>query len=70
MASSIDLPTASYQPNAALRWNKTSRGHGFKLRHRSLRLLQGKAAHSMRLPISWNKLQIGIANAPTLDTFK
>ncbi len=39
------------------------RGHDFKLRHRSFRLLQGKAAFSVRLPISWNKLPMEMVNA-------
>ncbi len=46
------------------------RGHDFKLRHRSFRLLRRKAAFSVRLPISWNKLPMVIVNSPTLDTFK
>ncbi len=46
------------------------RGHDFKLRHCSFRLLRRKAAFSMRLPISWNKLPIEKVNSPTLDTIK
>ncbi len=45
-------------------------GHEFKLRHRSFRLLRRKAAFSVRLPISWNKLPMEMVNAPTLNTFK
>ncbi len=45
----------------------TDRG---KLRHRSFLLLQRKAAFSVRLPSSWNKLPMEIVNSPTLDTFK
>ncbi len=46
------------------------RGHDFKLCQRSFRLLRRKAAFSVKLPISWNKLPMEIVNSPTLDTFK
>ncbi len=46
------------------------RGHDFKLRHRSFRLLRRKADFSVRLPISRNKLPMKMVNAPTLDAFK
>ncbi len=46
------------------------RRHDFKLRHRTFRLLRRKAAFSVRLPISWNKLPMEMINVPTLDTFK
>ncbi len=46
------------------------RGHDFKLRHRSFPLHRRKAASSVRLRISWNKLPIEIVNSPMLDTFK
>ncbi len=46
------------------------RGHGFKLRHRSFRLLRRKAVSSVRLPVSWNKLLMKIVNSFTLNTFK
>ncbi len=46
------------------------RGHDFKLRHRSFRVLWRKAAFSMRLPISCKKIPMEIVNSPTLDTFK
>ncbi len=34
------------------------RGHDFKLRHRSFRLLRRQAAFSVRLSLSWNKLSM------------
>ncbi len=46
------------------------RAHDFKLRHRSFRLLRRRAAFSVRLSITWNKLPIEIVNFPTNDTFK
>ncbi len=46
------------------------RGHGYKLRHSSFRLLRRKAAFSVKLPISWNKLPMEMVDSPTLETFK
>ncbi len=46
------------------------RGHDFKLRHRSFRLLRRKAASSATLPNLWNKLPIEMIHDSTLDTFK
>ncbi len=46
------------------------RGLDVRLRHRSFPLHRRKAASSVRLPISWNKLPEEIFNAPMLDTFK
>ncbi len=46
------------------------RGHDFKLRPRRFRFLRRKAAFSVRLPISWNKLPMEIVNSITLDIFK
>ncbi len=46
------------------------RGHDFKLRRRSFRLLWRKAAFSVRLPTSWSKLPMEDVNSHTLDTFK
>ncbi len=40
------------------------RGHDFKLRHRSFRLLPRKAACSVRLPSSWYKLSMETVNSP------
>ncbi len=63
----LDLPQAEFFEAPAAR---DLRGHDFKLRHRSFRLLRRKAAFSVRLPISWNKLSMKMVNAPTLNTFK
>ncbi len=63
----LDLPQAEFFEAPA---ERDLRGHDFKLRHRSFRLLRRKAAFSVRLPISWNKLPKEIVNSPTLDTFK
>ncbi len=63
----LDLPQAEFFEAPA---ERDLRGHDFKLRHRSFRLLRRKAAFSVRLPISWNKLPMEIVNSPTLDTFK
>ncbi len=63
----LDLPKAEFFEAPAKRG---LRGHDYKLRHRSFRLLRRKAAFSVRLPISWNKLPMEIINSPTLDTFK
>ncbi len=46
------------------------RGHDFLIRPRSFRLLQRKAAYSVRLPGPWTNQSDGIVIAPTLDTFK
>ncbi len=46
------------------------RGHDFKLRHGSFRLLRRKAAFPVRLLVLWNKLPMEIVKFPTLDTFK
>ncbi len=45
-------------------------GHDVKLRHRSFRLLRRKAAFSVWLPISRNKLTMEIVNCLTPDIFK
>ncbi len=45
------------------------RGH-FELRHNNFRLLQRKAAFSVRLFILWNKVPMEIVNSHMLDTFK
>ncbi len=63
----LDLPQAEFFEASA---ERDLRGYDFKLRHRSFRLLQRKAAFSVRLPISWNKLPMEMVNAPTLYTFK
>ncbi len=63
----LDLPQAEFFEAPA---DRDLRGHNFKLRHRSFRLLRREAAFSVRLPISWNKLPMDIVNSPTLDTFK
>ncbi len=57
----VDLPRAEFFEAPS---ERDLRGHDFKLRHRR------KAAFSMRLPISWNKLPMEIVNSSTLDTFK
>ncbi len=63
----LDLPQASFFEAPV---ERGLRGHDHKLRHRSFRLLWRKAAFSVRLPISWNKLSMEIVNSPTLDTLK
>ncbi len=63
----LDFPQAAFFEAPA---ERDLRGHDFKLRHRSFRLLRRKAAFSVRLPTSWNKLPMEIVNSPTLDTFK
>ncbi len=63
----LDLPQAEIFEAPA---ERDLRGHDFKLRHRSFRLLRRNAAFSVRLPISWNKLPMEIVNSPTLDTLK
>ncbi len=63
----LDLPQAEFFEAPA---ERGLRGHDFKLRHRSFRLLRRQAAFSVRLPISWNRLPMEIVNAPTLNTFK
>ncbi len=63
----LDLPHAKFFEAPAKR---DLRGHDCKLRHRFFRLLRRKAAISVRLPISWNKLPMEIVNSPTLDTIK
>ncbi len=63
----IDLPQAEcFEPPS----ERDLRGREFKLCHRSFRLLQRKAAFSVRLSLWWNILLIEIVNSPTLDTFK
>ncbi len=63
----LDLPQAEFFEAPA---ERDLLGHDFKLRHRSFRLLRRKAAFSVRLSISWNKLPMEMVNAPTLNTFK
>ncbi len=63
----LDLPRAEFFEAPSVR---DRRGHDFKLRHRSFRLLRRKAAFSVRLPISWNKLPMELVNSPTIDPFK
>ncbi len=63
----LDLPRAGFFEAPS---ERDLRGHDFKLRHRSFRLLWRKAVFSVRLPISWNKLPMENVNSPTLDTFK
>ncbi len=46
------------------------RGHNFKIRHRSFRLLRRKGVSSVRLPGPWNSLPGQIVNAILLGTFK
>ncbi len=63
----FDMPQAEFFEALA---GRDLRGHGFKLRHRSFRLLWRKAAFYVRFPISWNKFPMEMVNAPTFDTFK
>ncbi len=60
----LDWPQAEFFEARA---ERDLRGHDFKLRHRSFRLIRRKAAFSVRLPISWNKLSIEMVNARALD---
>ncbi len=46
------------------------RGHDYKLRKRSFRLLQRKAVFSLWLPISWNNLSTEMVGYPRLDILK
>ncbi len=63
----LDLPQAEFFEAPS---ERDLRGHNFKLRNRSVRLLRRKAAFSVRLPISWNTLPMEKVNPPTLDAFK
>ncbi len=63
----LDLPQAEYFEAPA---ERNLRGHIFKIRHRSFRLLRRKAAYSVRLPGPWNSLPSHIFNAPSLGAFK
>ena len=63
----LDLPHAEFFETPA---ERDLRGHGFKLRHRRFRLRRRRAAFSVRLPPSWNKLPTAMVTAPTLDSFK
>ncbi len=65
--SRLDLPQAKFFEVPS---ERDLRGHDFKLRHSSFRLPRRKAAFSVRLPNSWNKLPMNMVNATTLDTFK
>ncbi len=65
--SRLDLPQAEFFEAPS---ERDLRGLDFKLRHRSFRLVRRKAAFSLRLPISSNKLPMESVNSPTLDTFK
>ncbi len=62
----LDLPQAEFFEAPA---DRALRGHNFKLRQRSFRLLRRKAAFSVRIPISSIKLPMDIVNSPRLDTF-
>ncbi len=46
------------------------RGHDFKIRHCSFRLLRSKGAYAVGLPVPWNSLPNHIVNAPSLGAFK
>ncbi len=63
----LDFPHAEFFEAPA---GRNLRGHDFKIRHRSFRLLRRKAAYSVRLSAPWNSLPEHIVNAPSLGTFK
>ncbi len=63
----LDFPHAELF-EAQAEWNLWR--HGFKIRHRSFRLLRRKAAYSVRLPGPWNSLPSHIVNAPSFGAFK
>ncbi len=63
----LDFPQAEFFEAPA---ERNLRGHDFKIRYRSLRLLRRKAAYSVRLPGPWNSLPSHIVNAPSLGAFK
>ncbi len=63
----LDFPHAEFFEAPA---ERNLRGHDFKIRHRSFRLLRKKAAYSVRLPGLWNSLPSHIVNAPSLGAFK
>ncbi len=63
----LDFPHAQFFEAPA---ERNLRGHDFKIRHRSFRLLRRKAAYSIRLPGPWNSLPEHIVNASSLGTFK
>ncbi len=63
----LDFPQAEFLEAPA---EGNLRGHSFKIRHRSFRLLRRKEAYTVRLPGLWNSLPEHIVNAPSLGTFK
>ncbi len=63
----LDFPHVDFFEAPA---ERNLRGHDFKIRHRSFRLLRRKAAYCVRLPGPWNSLPEHIVNAPSLGTFK
>ncbi len=63
----LDFPHAEFFKAPA---ERNLRGHDFKTRHRSFRLMRRKAAFSVRLPGLWNNLPSHIVNAPSLGAFK
>ncbi len=46
------------------------RGHDLKLRHRSFHLARRKAAFSVRIVETWNKLPPFVINSPSVVVFK
>ncbi len=62
----LDFPHAEFFEAPA---ERNLRGHDFKIRHRSFRLLRRKAAYSVRLPGPWDSLPSHIVNAPSIGAF-
>ncbi len=62
----LDLPQAEFFEAPA---ERDLRGHDYKLRHHSFRLLRRKADFSVGPPISRSKPQMEMSNAPILDVF-